>query len=69
MAESSNAFEFTIPSAVRGYHMYKEIWSPFLGDMFISKHEGSNPHDRYAMAVIPDDMIRKRTVGHLPKDF
>ena len=46
--------------------MYKEIWSPFIGDTFISKHERGNAHDRYAMAIVPDDMKRKRTV---PKDI
>ena len=49
--------------------MYKEIWSPFIGDTFASKHERSNAHDRYVMAVVPDDMKRKRTVGHLPKEI
>ena len=56
MAESSSTSEIRIPSAVRGYHVYKEIWDPFIDDTFTTKHERGNAHDRYAMAVIPDDM-------------
>ena len=47
-------------SAVRAYHVYIKDMSPFIGDTFVSEHEKSNAHDRYAMTIIPDD-------GHLPK--
>ena len=69
MAASSSASEIKISSAVRGYHVYKEIWDPFIDDTFGTKHERGNSHDRYAMAVIPDDMKRKRVVGHLPREI
>ena len=49
--------------------MYKEIWDSFIDDTFTTKHERGNAHDRYAMAVIPDDMKRKRMVGHLPREI
>ena len=69
MAESSSASEIRIYSAVRGYHVYKEIWDPFIDDTFSTKHERGNSHDRYAMAVIPDDIKRKRVCGHLPREI
>lgn len=72
MAESSSTevrHEVKIPSAVRGYHVYKDVWDPYLDDTFTTKHERANSHDRYAMAVIPDDVKRKRTVGHLPREI
>ena len=29
--------------------MYIKDMSPFIGDTFVSEHEKSNAHDRYAM--------------------
>ena len=67
MAESSNASEIRnrTSSAVRGHHLYKEIWDPFIHDTFSTKHERRNSHNRYAMTVIPDDMKRKRVCRFL----
>ena len=44
-----------MPCAVREYHVYKSIWDPNLEESFTTRHERVNPHDRYAMAVIPDN--------------
>ena len=44
-----------LPCTVRGYHVYESLWEPFLGDEFLAKHEKSNPHDKYAIAVLPVD--------------
>ena len=30
MGKSLCAYEIRVPSAVRGYHIYKDIWNPFL---------------------------------------
>ena len=38
-------------SIVRGYHIYKDIWSAAVG---------SNPHDSYAVAMIKDDVAAKK---------
>ena len=37
---------------VRGYHEYKEGWTPSLGEMLELKMERTNPHDRFATAVL-----------------
>ena len=59
MAESSSASEIRISSAVRGTMYIKRYWDPFIDGTFMTKHEGG---DRYAMAVILDDMKRKRWI-------
>ena len=72
MGESSSICEISIPSAVRGYNIYKDVWDPFVDDMFITKHEGSNSHNKYTIhvAVFADDtcMKMKKVVGHLPRE-
>ena len=40
-----------VESIVRGYHIYKDIWSAAVG---------SNPHDSYAVTMIKDDVAAKK---------
>ena len=54
---------------VKGYHAYKDVWDPYLQDEFTTKHERHNPHDKYAVAVLPVDAEDKKVVGHLPKEI
>ena len=46
-----------VESVVRGYHVYKEDWSPNIGDRFGVEVEETNIHDRYAVAVVVNDHI------------
>ena len=52
-------------SYVRGYHEYKDIWSPFVGEMLRLTVEHTNPHDSFAVAVEKDGTA----VGHIPKNI
>ena len=40
-----------LSSAVRGFHIYKEHWSPAIDDTFVCWHEPHNSHDIYATGV------------------
>ena len=48
---------------IRGHHIYKEIWNPFIGEELQCKMEHGNIHDIYAVAVTREDIV----VGHLPR--
>ena len=48
------AFELTVWTAVRGYHVYKDIWTPTIGEEFVCRQEWGNDHDRHAVAVHGD---------------
>ena len=48
------AFELTVRIAVRGYHVYKDIWTPAIGEEFVCCQEWGNDHDRHAVAVHGD---------------
>jgi hypothetical protein len=54
--------ELDLPSCVRGYHEYKSIWNPAIGQEFRCVRERGNQKDRYAVAVIDAGIV----VGHLP---
>ena len=58
--------EFEVSSVVRGYHIYKETWTPFLTEHLECKREEGNNKDRYAVAMLRHDSV----VGHIArKDF
>ena len=53
----------SLSSYIRGYHEYKDLWTPHLGKSLAAKAETTNPLDRFAVAVLLDDNV----IGHLPK--
>ena len=48
---SATALSFSIHSVVRGHHVYKNIWTPYVGEMLVLQREIGNVHDRFAVAV------------------
>ena len=57
------AHTFRIESAVRGYHVYRELWTPTNGEYLGTRMERDNPHDNFAVAVVRGEAI----VGHIPR--
>ena len=57
------AMELTVESCVRGLHVYKDTWTPSVGEELPCKRETGNDKDRYAVAVMRGDTI----VGHVPR--
>ena len=64
MAEA-DVLEHCIDYCIRGHHIYKNNWSPVIGEVLVCKREPGNPKDRYAVAVSRQEE-RLTVVGHLP---
>ena len=47
---------------IKGYHVYKSLWTPTLQEQVYGEVEPHNPVDKYAVAVKKDEVV----VGHLP---
>lgn len=60
MAAASNSF--TVSSYVRGYHAYKHIWQPVVGETLQLAQEPNNSQDSFAVAVCNNRVV----VGHIP---
>ena len=60
---SVKSFEFTV--AVRRFHVYRDIWLPYINEMLKCLHELGNAYDVFAIKCIKGNMI----VGHLPKEI
>lgn len=54
---------FEVESCVRGFHIYKDFWTPAIGEVLVCTRERRNAVDRYAVSVVKDDNV----VGHLPR--
>lgn len=68
MASVSGTVQYSFPCRLRGFHVYKEIWKPKVGDGLSCIHERNNQHDWYGIAVtklLPRQLLNG-TLGHLP---
>ena len=58
-------FTYQVESVIRGHHIYKTVWTPFIGETLSLRIEDGNEQDSFAVAVIKNDNI----VGHAPRQF
>ena len=56
---------FETPCCVRGYHIYKDIWTAAVGEILFCVREPTNASDRYAVAVTRPGGLGV-VIGHLP---
>ena len=66
--DSMGDLRFIFLCGLRGYHEYRSIWTPTIGEELVAKSEGHKVHDRYAIAVLKllPGTIFPSVVGHLP---
>ena len=57
-----NLCVFVFDSFIRGYHAYKDMQEPSLGDVLRLEREITNTNDRFAVAVVQGSTV----VGHIP---
>ena len=49
---------------VVSHHMYKETWTPFVGEKLDTVMQPTDVKDKYAVAISPEG--KKKVIGHLP---
>ena len=52
MAEEHVEERFSMNSIVQGFHVYKDIWNPEIGEVLICKQEFWNLHDPYTVSIV-----------------
>ena len=57
---ASGSFFVTISCVIRGYHVYKGVWSPNIGENFVCFDEVENVHDRKAVVYYAVPILRVR---------
>ena len=66
-SEEMPVFSFEAQSCIRGYHIYKAIWTPYIGETMACSRELTNGHDPFAVKVSQLHGEEERIVGHLPR--
>ena len=57
--------DLSFDSVIRGHHVYKRVWEPFIGETLQVSREEDNIHDRWAVSVVLNGNI----VGHVPREI
>ena len=67
MARSTDIKPYSIEfeSFVTGHHVYKAVWSPFIGESLNTQMELDNVHDKYVVKVSKNPAV----VGHVPREI
>ena len=63
---AAGSFFATVSCVICGYHVYKEVWSPNIGESFMCFAEVENIHDRKAIVVT---CVEGFVIGHLPREI
>ena len=55
--------ELKVRTAVRGYHVYQDTWSPVLDEEFACRQDAGNEHDKKAMDITgtEEDEVHSRS--------
>ena len=67
--------KFTFDSAVRGYHIYKVVWKPTIGEKLQVDQEFGNKADKFALKVVKNNEFAMKVVknneivGNLPREY
>ena len=48
---------------IRGHHVYKDVWTPVIGEELISQQELGNLRDPFIVSLVKGTTI----VGHMPR--
>ena len=59
------SYVFEFQSHVIGHQVYKDIWTPTLGEKLSTTAEPENHNDKYVVKVLKDNEV----VGHVPSDI
>ena len=66
-SEEMPVFSFEAESCIRGYHIYKAVWTPYIGETMPCSRELTNGHDPFAVKVSQLHGEEERIIGHLPR--
>ena len=56
---------FALNSVIRGYHVYKTVWSPFVGEILHLQTDARNAHDAHAVTIVMNSVM----VGHATREM
>ena len=69
--DHSESITYSFKCGLRRFHVYKEVWSPIVGEQLKCCYERNNCYDRHAIAATKRlrGRLADSTVGHLPREI
>jgi isopropylmalate/homocitrate/citramalate synthase len=61
--------QFNFESSIRGYHVYKSIWTYEIGEKLRCDREENNPNDKSAVKLVRNDGNKEHVPIELSKVF
>ena len=58
-------YSFSLTTAVRGFHVYQDVWEPTIGEVLSCERDIGNSHDTFAVAIKNSSEV----VSHVPRFF
>ena len=55
--------------AIRGYHVYRNVWQPKENETLQCDHEADNDYDLFATKTFRDAEFHPQIMGHLPLEI
>ena len=72
-ASQYGAKKFEIHCASHGFHVYREVWGPVLGESLEMEQDYGNVHDPFSIAIKAVSRERltnfEKLVGHIPREI
>ena len=59
----SEMYSFSLTTAVCGFHVYKNVWEPTIGEVLSCKRDIGNTHNMFAVAIKNSSKV----VGYVPR--
>ena len=56
-----------IQSCIRGFHVYKEVWTPVMKEILTCSRESKNLHDPFAVKVFKSEIIA--IIGYMSRNI
>ena len=56
-------YSFSLTTAVRSFHVYKDVWEPAIDEVLSCKGDVGNSHNTFAVAIKNSSEV----VSHVPR--
>ena len=57
--------DIVLKGVIRGRHIYKTVWSLFVGEILHLQTDARNEHDTHAVVIVKNSVV----VGYAPREM
>ena len=65
MAAMESSYSWSTNSIVMGHHVYKNVWTPSVGERLQLRRQDDSDYDNHAVSIVKAETI----VSHVPREM